>query len=171
MIATIAEKKFSDCSDHMEITLDFSSISAIVAIAAIIWKPLSSDRGDHSDRSDSNNTRMHCVADSKILRKLLLLEDLSNPISLSFPSSFTLKSTHKYKKPTFKQESTMARTMCQTQVPSDFIHFLSDRSDRSDHMETSLYMIFPPFLYFDSRIHKRQLIEYNSIVNKNVLFY
>ena len=51
----------------------------------------------------------------------------------------------------------MARTMCQTQVPSTFIHFLSDRSDqmetinrydrwtiffsdRSDHMETSLYM-------------------------------
>ena len=37
-----------------------------------------------SDRSDSNNTRMHCVPDSKIP----LLEDLSNPkfmSSLSFP--------------------------------------------------------------------------------------
>ena len=69
----------------------------------------SSDRSDHSDRSDSNNTRMHCVADSKI-PKFPLLEGLSNPkfmSSLSFPSSFTLKSTHEYKKTTFKQESTI----------------------------------------------------------------
>ena len=62
-----------------------------------------------SDRCDSNNTRMHCVPDSK-LPKFPLLEDLSNPKSmdsLSYPSPFTLKSTHKYKKPTFKQESTI----------------------------------------------------------------
>ena len=94
---------FSDRSDHMETSL----ISAIVAIAAIIWKPLSSDRSDHSNHSDSNNTRMHCVPDGEI-PKFPLLEDLSNPTfmgSLSFPSSFTLKSTHKYKKTAFKQES------------------------------------------------------------------
>ena len=51
---------------------------------------------------------LHCVPDSKIT-KLPLLEDLSNPkfmSSLSFPSSFALKSTHKFKKPTFKLEST-----------------------------------------------------------------
>ena len=73
------------------------------AIVAIIWKPLS------SDHSDSKNTRMHCIPNSKIT-KFPLLEDPSNPKSmgsLSFPSSFTLKSTHKYKKTTFKQESTI----------------------------------------------------------------
>ena len=26
-----------------------------------IWKPLTSDRGDHSDQSDKKNTRMQCV--------------------------------------------------------------------------------------------------------------
>ena len=62
------------------------------AIAAIIWKPALS-----SDRSDSNNIRMHCVPDSKI-PNFPLLKDLSNPkfmSPLSFPSSFTFKSIHK----------------------------------------------------------------------------
>ena len=109
MIATIAIAAIVAIAATTIAEIDFSSISAIVAIAAIIWKPLSSDRSDHSDRSDSNNTRMHCVPGSKI-PKFPLLEDLSNPkfmSSLSFSSSFTLKSTHQYKKPTFKQESTV----------------------------------------------------------------
>ena len=92
-----------------QLTIAEKDISSISAIAMIIWKPLSSDRSDHSDRSDSNNTRMHRVPDSKI-PKFPLLEDLSNPKSmgsLSFPSSFTLKSSHKYKRPTFKQEWTI----------------------------------------------------------------
>ena len=46
-IAAIPEKK-----------IDFSSISAIVAILAITWKPLSSD---HNDRSDSKSTRINCI--------------------------------------------------------------------------------------------------------------
>ena len=111
MIATIAEKKVQRSQRSYSVSygnhspaiaattiaeIDFSSISAIVAI---IWKPLSSDRSD--------NNRMHCVPDSKI-PKFPLLEDLSNSKSmgsLSFPSSFTLRNTHKYKKTTFKQES------------------------------------------------------------------
>ena len=134
--------------------------SLISAIAAIIWKPLS------SDRSDSNNTRMHWHP---------LLEDLSNPkfiSSLSFPSSFKLKSTHEYKKTTFKQESTIhsrhvefdewreqcvrrrsprpsftfsaivaiAAIIWKTQIATITELFFSASSDRSDHMETSLQL-------------------------------
>jgi len=39
--------------------IDFSSISTIVAVVAIIWKPLSRDC---SDRCDEKNTRMQYVA-------------------------------------------------------------------------------------------------------------
>ena len=98
MIATSAEKNVQRSQRSYG-----NHSPAIVAITGIICKPLSSDRSDHSDR------RMHCVADSKI-PKFPLLEDLPNPnfmSSLSFPPSFTLKSTHEYKKPTFKQESTL----------------------------------------------------------------
>ena len=45
-------------------SLRLGSISAIVAISAITWKPLSSDGQDgssRSDRSDSKNTNMQCV--------------------------------------------------------------------------------------------------------------
>ena len=40
--------------------IDFSSISVIVAIIVIIWKPLSSDHSA-SQRPQIKNTRMHCV--------------------------------------------------------------------------------------------------------------
>ena len=74
MIAAIAKKKFSDRCDHRETTLqrshaaivattipeiDLSSISTIVAIVAIIWKPLSRDC---SDRRDEKYTGMQYVA-------------------------------------------------------------------------------------------------------------
>ena len=51
-------------SQHGQRSLRLGSTSAIVAISAITWKPLSSDGQDGSnrrDRSDSKNTNMQCV--------------------------------------------------------------------------------------------------------------
>ena len=59
MIATIsALDKSSAIAATTIAEIDLSSISAIVAIVAVIWKPLFSD---HSDPSDSKSTSMHCV--------------------------------------------------------------------------------------------------------------
>ena len=141
-IAAIAQKKFQrSYGNH------FPAIAAITAttIAKIDLFYLS-DRSDHMEttlqrsyRSDSNNTRMHCVPGSKI-PKFPLLEDLSNPKSmgsLSFPSSFMLKSTHKYKKPTFKQESTIhSRHVEFDEWREECVRRRSPRPSFSDQMET-----------------------------------
>ena len=57
-IAAIIWKPLSSDRSDTIAEIDLSSISAIVAIVAIIWKPLFSD---HSDPSDSKSTSMHCV--------------------------------------------------------------------------------------------------------------
>ena len=103
-IAAIAEKKFSDPSDHIETTLQrsqrsqrsqrqrslrffFSSISAVVAILAIIWKPLSSD---HSDRSDhmKNLLGLKCKSLAQLPGDCLQFRKVQKILSCAFCENF-----------------------------------------------------------------------------------
>ena len=82
---------------------------AAIKSSAIIWKPVSSDRSDHSDSTIPGYTALPTAKYRnslfwKISQTRNLWEFMS---SLSFSSLFTLKCTYEYKKPTFKQESTI----------------------------------------------------------------